>query len=109
MGSSSSKIASYEELQSHLTITSYGWSRASLLFLPLALAVTVHCHTSAVNHVPHACAVCLIGTPSKAFVVPLAVLPFYYEARAICVGSMSNRLSFLLWHNTSNRSPPLLA
>ena len=76
-------------------------------FCLFALTVTVHCHTAAADHVQHECGLCLIGVSSKAFVAPLAILPFYCEASVLCVVATPNLLSVPLWDNTSSRKFPL--
>ena len=77
-------------------------------FFLFALTLTVHYHTAAVDHVQHECALCLIGAPSKAFVVSLPVLPVYYEVRALFVVATPNRVALPFWYTTSSRSPPPL-
>jgi hypothetical protein len=78
-------------------------------FFLFVLTVTVHCHTAAIDHAQHECALCLLGIPSKALVVSLPVFPVYYAVRALFVVAASHCVSLPIWDTTSSRSPPPLA
>src|ERR1700730_13593323 len=78
-------------------------------FFLFALTVTVHCHTAAMDHAQHGCALCLLGIPSKAFVVSLPVFPVYYAVRVFFVVATSHYVSLPLWNTASSRAPPPLA
>jgi len=77
-------------------------------FCLFALIVTVHCHTAAVDHAQHECALCLIGIPSKAVVVSLPVFPVYDVVRAFFVVATSHCVLLPLWDTPSSRAPPAL-
>ena len=78
-------------------------------FLLFALTVTVHCHTAAMDHAQHACALCLIGLLSKACLLSLSVLPISCGVRALCIVATPHRVFLPFWDTTSSRAPPSLA
>jgi hypothetical protein len=75
----------------------------------LALTCAVHFHSPTVDQTQSECPVCLIGAPSKMFVVPPAASPLYLAMGVAVMVATPTSSSLPLWDNAPSRSPPSLA